>query len=165
MSIVFKLFFSGKSFSLDKTVVTLKHQKHISIKLLFLINNNGVKLISQNSVLGKERTTYLVRNWTTIVASKLLITSEGEEIKTLLLLSENTLFEVESVWEKVWTCYRVLQWFCSVSVGAYPIARSHFYMRGSEESSLYTEKTIFIFPFTMNGIWLWWQFSLRFWTK
>ena len=29
----------------------------------------------------------------------------------------------------------------------------------------YTEKTIFPFPFTLNGIWSWWQFSFRFWTK
>ena len=28
-----------------------------------------------------------------------------------------------------------------------------------------TEKTIFSFPFTWNGIWAWWQFSSRFWTK
>ena len=27
-----------------------------------------------------------------------------------------------------------------------------------------TEKTIFPFPFTLNGIWSWWQFSYRFWT-
>ena len=30
---------------------------------------------------------------------------------------------------------------------------------------LYTEKTIFPFPFTLNGILSWWQFSFRFWTK
>ena len=30
---------------------------------------------------------------------------------------------------------------------------------------LYTEKTIFPFSFTLNGIWSWWQFSFRFWTK
>ena len=29
----------------------------------------------------------------------------------------------------------------------------------------YTEKTIFPSPFTLNGIWSWWQFSFRFWTK
>ena len=28
---------------------------------------------------------------------------------------------------------------------------------------VYTEKTIF--PFTLNGIWSWWQFFCRFWTK
>ena len=27
----------------------------------------------------------------------------------------------------------------------------------------YTEKTIFPFPFTLNGIWSWWQFSSQFW--
>ena len=26
----------------------------------------------------------------------------------------------------------------------------------------HTEKTIFLFPFTLNGIWSWWQFSFRF---
>ena len=26
-------------------------------------------------------------------------------------------------------------------------------------------KTIFPFPFKLNGIWSWWQFSFRFWTK
>ena len=29
----------------------------------------------------------------------------------------------------------------------------------------HTEKTMFPFPFTLNGIWSWWQFSFRFWTK
>ena len=29
----------------------------------------------------------------------------------------------------------------------------------------YTEKSIFSFPFTLNGIWSWWQFSIQFWTK
>ena len=28
-----------------------------------------------------------------------------------------------------------------------------------------TETTIFPFRFTLNGIWSWWQFSIRFWTK
>ena len=28
--------------------------------------------------------------------------------------------------------------------------------------SFYTEKTIFPFPFTLNGIWSWWQFFFRF---
>ena len=28
-----------------------------------------------------------------------------------------------------------------------------------------TEKAIFPFPFTMNGIWSWWKFSFRFWAK
>ena len=28
-----------------------------------------------------------------------------------------------------------------------------------------TEKTIFLFPFKLNGIWSWWQFSFQFWTK
>ena len=32
-------------------------------------------------------------------------------------------------------------------------------------TSFYTEKTIFPFPFPLNGIWSWWQFSFRFWTK
>ena len=31
--------------------------------------------------------------------------------------------------------------------------------------SLYTEKTIFPIPITLNGIWSWWRFSFRFWTK
>ena len=30
---------------------------------------------------------------------------------------------------------------------------------------LYTEKTRFPFAFKFNGIWSWWQYSLRFWTK
>ena len=30
---------------------------------------------------------------------------------------------------------------------------------------MYTGKTIFPFPFTLNGIWSWWQFSFQFWTK
>ena len=25
--------------------------------------------------------------------------------------------------------------------------------------------TIFLFPFKLNGIWSWWQYSFRFWTK
>ena len=29
----------------------------------------------------------------------------------------------------------------------------------------YTEKTSIPFPFKLNGIWSWWQFSFRFWTK
>ena len=29
----------------------------------------------------------------------------------------------------------------------------------------YTEKTLFPIPFTLNGIWSWWQFSYQFWTK
>ena len=29
----------------------------------------------------------------------------------------------------------------------------------------YTVKTMFPFPFKLNGIWSWWQFSFRFWTK
>ena len=29
----------------------------------------------------------------------------------------------------------------------------------------HTEKTIFPFPFKLNGIWSWWQLSFRFWTK
>ena len=29
----------------------------------------------------------------------------------------------------------------------------------------YTEKTIFPIPLTFDGIWSWWQFSFRFWTK
>ena len=28
-----------------------------------------------------------------------------------------------------------------------------------------TDKTIFPFPFTLNGIWSWWQIFFRFWTK
>ena len=32
-------------------------------------------------------------------------------------------------------------------------------------NSSYTEKTIFPIPFTLNGIWSWWQFSLQFLTK
>ena len=28
----------------------------------------------------------------------------------------------------------------------------------------YTEKTTFPFPFTLNEIWSWWQFSFQFWT-
>ena len=28
-----------------------------------------------------------------------------------------------------------------------------------------SEKTRFPFPFALNGIWSWWQFSFRFWTK
>ena len=28
-----------------------------------------------------------------------------------------------------------------------------------------TEKTSIPFPFTLNGIWSWWQYSFRFWTK
>ena len=31
--------------------------------------------------------------------------------------------------------------------------------------SLCTQETIFTFLFTLNGIWSWWQFSFRFWTK
>ena len=31
--------------------------------------------------------------------------------------------------------------------------------------TLRIEKTIFPFPFKLNGIWSWWQFSFRFWTK
>ena len=30
---------------------------------------------------------------------------------------------------------------------------------------LYTEKTILPIPFTLSGIWSWWQFSFRFWNK
>ena len=30
---------------------------------------------------------------------------------------------------------------------------------------IYTEKTIFPFSFTLNGIWSWRQFTFRFWTK
>ena len=30
---------------------------------------------------------------------------------------------------------------------------------------MYTEKTMFQIPFILNGIWSWWQFSFRFWTK
>ena len=29
----------------------------------------------------------------------------------------------------------------------------------------YTEKTIFPFPFKLNGMWSWWQFSLRFFNQ
>ena len=29
----------------------------------------------------------------------------------------------------------------------------------------YTDKTSIPFPFTLNGIWSWWQFSFQFWTK
>ena len=29
----------------------------------------------------------------------------------------------------------------------------------------HTAKTIFPFPFTLNGVWSWWQFSFRLWTK
>ena len=29
----------------------------------------------------------------------------------------------------------------------------------------YTEKTRIPFPFTLDGIWSWWQISFRFWTK
>ena len=29
----------------------------------------------------------------------------------------------------------------------------------------HTEKTTFPIPFKLNGIWWWWQFSFRFWTK
>ena len=29
----------------------------------------------------------------------------------------------------------------------------------------HTEKTVLPFPFTVNGIWSWWHFSFRFWTK
>ena len=31
--------------------------------------------------------------------------------------------------------------------------------------SRYTEKTMFPFHFKLNGIWSWWPFSFRFWTK
>ena len=31
--------------------------------------------------------------------------------------------------------------------------------------SSYTDKTILPFPFTLIGIWSWWQFSFQFWTK
>ena len=34
-----------------------------------------------------------------------------------------------------------------------------------EPSECHTDKIIFPFPFTLNGIWSWWQFSFRFWTK
>ena len=30
---------------------------------------------------------------------------------------------------------------------------------------VYTKKTRILFPFKLIGIWLWWQFSFRFWTK
>ena len=30
---------------------------------------------------------------------------------------------------------------------------------------VYTEKTRILFPFKLNGIWLWWQFSFQFWAK
>ena len=33
------------------------------------------------------------------------------------------------------------------------------------QQSFYTEKTMFPFPFTLNGIWSWWRFSIQFWTK
>ena len=36
---------------------------------------------------------------------------------------------------------------------------------GAISVHFYTEKTKFPFPFTLNGIWSWWQFSFRFWTK
>ena len=32
-------------------------------------------------------------------------------------------------------------------------------------NSDYIEKTIFPIPLILNGIWSWWQFSFRFWTK
>ena len=33
------------------------------------------------------------------------------------------------------------------------------------ERHFYIEKTIFPFPFTLNGIWSWWQFSFRFFNQ
>ena len=38
-------------------------------------------------------------------------------------------------------------------------------LASAARNSIYTEKTIFPFPFKLNGIWSWWQFSFRFWTK
>jgi len=40
-----------------------------------------------------------------------------------------------------------------------------FYVSRTECLKLYTEKTRFAFPFKLNGIWSWGQFSFRFWTK
>ena len=42
---------------------------------------------------------------------------------------------------------------------------SFYYIHFETTKSLYTEKTIFPFPFTLNGTWSWWQFSFRFWIK
>ena len=38
-------------------------------------------------------------------------------------------------------------------------------VKGIVDTFLCTEKTMFPFPFKSTGIWLWWQFSFRFWTK
>ena len=42
------------------------------------------------------------------------------------------------------------------------IIHSMILMRLKEHPIKYTEKTIFPFPFTLNGIWSWWQFSFQF---
>ena len=38
----------------------------------------------------------------------------------------------------------------------------HLFVTQHKCVGCYTEKTIFPFPFTLNGIWSWWQFSFRF---
>ena len=52
-----------------------------------------------------------------------------------------------------------LNWDCIIQRGECSL---HFFFILVKE---YTEKTIFLFPFKLNGIWSWWQFSFRFWTK
>ena len=43
------------------------------------------------------------------------------------------------------------------------LQRSHCHVACTASNC--TEKTIFPFPFKFNGIWSWWQFFFRFWTK
>ena len=51
---------------------------------------------------------------------------------------------------------------CGVDVGRHDIT---LLSNWNERAIYYTEKTTFPFPFKLNGIWSWWQFSFRFWTK
>ena len=53
---------------------------------------------------------------------------------------------------------------CALSLCKYPGIKQWFNLLGVLWL-VNTEKTIFPFPFTLNGIWSWWQFSFRFLNK
>ena len=40
-----------------------------------------------------------------------------------------------------------------------------YFLRGKLSEPFYAEKTSITFPFKLDGIWSWWQFSFRFWSK
>ena len=82
--------------------------------------------------------------------------------KTLGLLTEKGIGSIPALFHRC--IFDSLGVFASL-IGAFLQFRFSWKLIYTARTRLYTEKTILPIPFTLNGIWSWWQFSSRFWTK